>query len=133
MWWLAIPGIFLLLLAGVVESYCAINRQSLPSLRAKIFDSYTGLLFQIGWVVLLLIACLLLFLAHPIAAIVGVVVFWVLLPLWLIPMMKRRLLPPWDVVKSDLGKHGYTEENYLDGDWWKKKRSKEIELHLKSK
>jgi len=133
MWWLVIPGIFLLLLAAVMESYCAIGRQSLPSLRAKIFDSYTGLLLQIGWGVLLLIACVLLFLAHPIAALVGVVVFWVLLPLWLIPMMRRRLLPPWDVVKGDLGKHGYTEDNYLNGDWWKKKRSKEIELYLKSK
>ena len=133
MWWLVIPGIFLLLLAAVVESYCAISRQSLPSLRAKVFSSYTGLLFQIGWGVLLLIACVLFWFAHPIAAIVGVAVFWVLLPLWLMPMMKRRMLPPWEVVKGDLGKHGYTEDNYLSGDWWKKGRSQEIELHLKSK
>ena len=133
MWWLAIPGILLLLLASVLESYCEISRQSLPSIRAKIFGTRAGVLLWIGWIVLLVLACGVLFFAYPIAALVGVVVFWLLLPLWLVPMMKKRMLPPWDVVKGDLKKHGYTEDNYLDGDWWKKGKSKEIELHLKSK
>ncbi len=133
MWGLAITGILLLLLAAVMESYCAINRQSLPSLRAKAFDSSSGLLLYIIWVVLLLIACVLFWVVKEILAVVAIIVFWGLLPLWLMPMLKRRMLPSWEVVKGDLEKHGYTEDNYLKGDWWKKNRSKEIELHLKSK
>ena len=131
--WLAIAGIFFLLLAGVVESYCAVSRQCLPSLRARIFDTHRGLLLNVGWVVLLVVGALLLIMVNWILAVVGVVVFWVLLPIWLMPMLKKRLLPPWDLVKSDLERHGYTEDNYLDGDWWKKGRSQEIELHLKGK
>jgi len=133
MWWLVIPGILLLLLAGVLESYCEIGRQSLPSLRAKVFSTRAGVLFWIGWIALLLISGVLLWMVNSILAVVAIAVFWVLLPLWLVPMMKKRMLPPWDAVKGDLEKHGYTEDNYLGGDWWKKKRSREIELHLKSK
>ncbi len=131
--WLAILGVFSLLLAGVAESYYTIGRQSLPSLRARIFGSHRGLLLHVGWMVLLVIGALLLFMVNGILAVVAIIVFWVLLPLWLIPMMKRRLLPPWDLVKGDLERHGYTEDDYLDGDWWKKSGPKEIELHLKSK
>ena len=131
--WVTILGIVLLIVAAVVESYCTISRQSLPSLRAKIFDSSRGLSLYVVWMVLLVIGATLLFSVHTVAAIVGVVVFWVLLPMWLMPILKRRMLPPWDMVKGDLEQHGYTEDDYLDGDWWKKKRSKEIEVHFKSK
>lgn len=126
-------GVFMLLLGGIMESYCTISRQCQPSLRAKIFGSRRVPLLYAGWILLLVIGALLLWMVNGILMVVSVVVFWVLLPLLLMPMVKRRVLPPWDVVKGDLGKHGYTEDNYLKGDWWMKKRSKEIELHLKGK
>jgi membrane protein YdbS with pleckstrin-like domain len=70
---------------------------------------------------LLLGAGLLLFLVNPIAALVAVAVFWLVLPLWIMPMVRRRLLPTWDMVKDELEVQGYTEANFLSGDWWKKK------------
>jgi hypothetical protein len=34
--------------------------------------------------------------------------------------MRRRLLPPWDDVKKELGPKGFTEQNYWRGSWWMK-------------
>ena len=120
--WLMIGGTVLLVLAGFLESYCSVSRQSAERYRAKIFVTRSGLLFEMGWMLLLLGAGLLLFLVNPIAALVAIAVFWLVLPLWIMPMMRRRLLPTWDMVKDELEVQGYTEANFLSGDWWKKKK-----------
>jgi len=120
--WLIIGGVVLLVLAAFLESYCWVSRQSAERYRAKIFMTRSGLMFEIGWIMLLLGAGLLLFMANPIAAGVAVVLFWLVLPLWIMPMVRRRLLPTWDMVKDELEYQGYTEENFLSGDWWKKKK-----------
>lgn len=122
MLWLIIGGIVLLVLAAFLESYCWVSRQSAPRYRAKVFATRSGLFFEMGWILLLLGAGLLLFLANPIAALVAIVVFWLVLPLRIMPMVRKRLLPTWDMVKDELEVQGYTEENFLSGDWWKKKK-----------
>ena len=120
--WLIIGGIVFLVLGAFLESYCSISRQAAEKYRAKIFVTRRGLMFEIGWIMLLVGAGLLLFFVHPIAAGVAIVVFWLVLPLWIMPMVRRRLLPTWDMVKDELEYQGYTEENFLSGDWWKKKK-----------
>ncbi len=120
--WLIIGGILLLALAAFLESYCWVSRQAAPRYRAKVFVTRGGLLFEIGWIMLLLGATLLFFFVHVIAAVAAVVLFWLVLPLWIMPMVRTRLLPTWDMVKDDLEYQGYTEKNFLSGDWWKKKK-----------
>lgn len=120
--WLVIGGAVLLVLAAFLEAYCSISRQAAQRYRAKIFVTRSGLLFEIGWIVLLLAAALLFFFVHVIAAIAAIVLFWVVLPLWIMPLVRKRLLPTWDMVKDELEVQGYTEENFLSGDWWKKKK-----------
>jgi len=41
-------------------------------------------------------------------------------PVYYQPIMRRRLLPPWDDVKKELGPKGFTEQNYWRGSWWMK-------------
>lgn len=122
MLWLIIGGIVVLVLAAFLESYCSVSRQAAERYRAKIFVTRSGLLFEMGWMLLLLGAGLLLFFVHWIAAVVAIAVFWLVLPLWIMPMVRKRLLPTWDMVKGELEVQGYTEANFLSGDWWKKKK-----------
>jgi len=56
-----------------------------------------------------------------IVAVVAIVIYWLLLPISVNPRVRKRLLPPWDDIKKDLVKQGYTEHNYWRGDWWKVK------------
>ena len=125
--WIIVVGVILLLVAAVLESYCEFGRQAARKYRPQIFETRTGILFWIGWIILFLGSCILLFFAYPIAAFVAVVVFWLLLPLWLFPAMRKRLLPPWEAVKEELESQGYTEKNYTSGDWWKKSKESEEE------
>jgi MFS family permease len=118
--WLIVVGLVLLIVAAVIEAYCEFGRQAAPKYRPEIFNTRTGLLFWIGWIVLLLVGGMLLLIADWRWALGAIFVFWLLLPLWLVPAMRRRLLPPWEIVKEELEGQGYTEKNYTTGDWWKK-------------
>jgi len=137
--WLIIVGALLLLLSAVLESYCEFGRQAAPQYRPEIFNTRTGLMFWMGWILLLLIGGMLLLVADWRWALGAICVFWLLLPLWLVPMMRKRLLPPWDVVKEELESQGHTENNYTSGDWWKKNKDsknatkKELEKKIERK
>jgi hypothetical protein len=121
-WLLIVIGVFLLLVAAVLESYCEFSRQAAPQYRPKIFETRVGILFWIGWIVLLLAGGILLLLADRWWALGAIMVYWLLLPLWLMTAMRDRMLPPWEMVKEELESQGYTEKNYTRGDWWKKKK-----------
>ena len=131
--WFVVLGILSLVVSGVLQQYCEISRRCRPELRAKVFTSRLGLLLEIGWIVLLATGGVLLWLAYPIVGIVAIVMYWLLFPLAINQRLKRRMLPPWNVVKGDLAKLGYTQYNYLRGDWWKKEKAKEVQLHLRSR
>ena len=122
--WLIIMGVILLLIAAVVQAYCEVSRQAQPKYRPEIFNTRSGWLLQFGWVLLLVAGGILLFFVDWRLGVGAVVVFWLVLPLWLVPAMRRRLLPPWHVVKEELEPQGYTEQNYTSGDWWKNKKDK---------
>lgn len=121
--WLLISGILIPLIGSFLHSYCAIGRQSSDAHRPMIFDSFAGILLQIAWIALFVIGISLLFIANWILGIVGVFVYWFLLPLLVTPIVKKWMLPAWDDlpgdVKDTLGKLGYKKDNYLHGDWWK--------------
>ncbi len=128
--WIWIPlgvGILLLFISAVLQEYCEFSKQALPKLRPRIFETRLRFLLQAGWILLLLVGGALLFLPvwfislFWVVAVGALVVYWLLLPLSIRPRLRKRLLPPWDDIKRDLVKQGYTEHNYWRGDWWKVK------------
>jgi hypothetical protein len=74
------------------------------------------------WMFLLLIgAAILLFpgsLTGAIMAGIGIIAFWLVLPFIITPIMRNRVLPPWDIVRKELEPKGYNERDYWRGDWW---------------
>ena len=138
MWYIAL-GFVLTLAAAVLETYCDFGRQASSKYRPKIFFNPTYRIFlQAGWIVLLLAGGVLLLMYHWILAVAGIIGFWLFIPLWILPIIRGRLLPPWDKLKDDLEKLGYTRMNYLFGDWWKdekyrKKKKKEPQKSSDSK
>ena len=116
-------GFVLMFAAAVLESYCDFGRQASSEYRPKIFFNPTyRILLQAGWIILLLAGGVLLLLFPGygwILAVAGILGFWLFMPLWIMPIIRGRLLPSWDKVKDDLEKLGYTRMNYLFGDWWK--------------
>ena len=119
MWYLVL-GFVLLFAAAVLESYSDFGRHALPEYRPKFFFNRTyRILLQAGWIVLLLAGGVLLFLFQWILAIAGIIGFWLFIPLWVMPIIRGRLLPSWDQLKDELEKLGYTRMTYLFGDWWK--------------
>ena len=126
MWYLVL-GFIILLAAAVLESYWDFGRQASSGYRPKIFLNPTyRILIPAGWIVLLLAGGVLLFrYGNWILSVAGIIGFWLFMPLWIMPIIRGRLLPSWDKVKDDLEKLGYTRMNYLFGDWWKEKKKKQ--------
>lgn len=117
--WLLISGLFTLILASFLHSYCAIGRQASRSIRPMAFESSTGILLRVGWIILFLIGAGLVIALNWVWAIIAVILYWFGLPLIVTPIMRKYMLPPWDQVKDILEKCGYTKNNYRQGDWWK--------------
>jgi len=117
-----IAGIIVLILASLLHSYCSIGIKMLNSLRPMVFDT-NPILLQLGWILFFIIGIILLFLYNWIIGIIGIIVYWFLLPLIVTPIVRRRMLPSWeelpDFLKDKLSGEGYDKENYLNGDWWK--------------
>jgi len=117
--WLLIFGLLILVFASFLHSYCAIGTQATPTIRPTVFGSSAGILLQIGCTILFLIGGGLLFVENWLWGIIAVILYWFELPLLITPIMKKYMLPSWDRVRDILEKRGYTESNYLHGDWWK--------------
>jgi fatty acid desaturase len=121
-----ILGFVIILVASALESYCSFNRQARPDIRHKVFNTRFKYLIEAAWVILLLGGGSILFFFGGIfnTAIIllsiGVVAFWLILPFIITPIIRNRLLPPWDDVKKELEPKGYNERNYWRGDWWMK-------------
>jgi hypothetical protein len=49
---------------------------------------------------------------------IGIIAFWLVLPFIITPIMRNRVLPPWDIVRKELEPKGYNERDYWRGDWW---------------
>ena len=44
---------------------------------------------------------------------IGIVAFWLVLPFIITPIMRNRILPPWDEVKKELEPKGYNRTRLL--------------------
>ena len=127
-----ILGFLIIILAAVLQAYCEFGRQARPDVKPKILRSRFRFVLEGLWIFLMLIgAALLLFPGTTTGAIwagVGIVAFWLVLPFIITPIMRNRILPPWDQVKKELEPKGYNERDYWRGDWWmiesKQKRRK---------
>lgn len=121
--WFMIAGIVILIFSSALESYWEFGRQVRPDLRPAHFETSWRHVILAGWILLLLVAGVLLLMAEPIVALVAIAVYWLLLPISVGPRVRRRALPPWEDIKDELEKEGYTEQNYWRrGDWWKAER-----------
>lgn len=129
-----ILGILLVIVAAVLQAYCEFNQQARENIKHKIFKTEFRYVLEALWILLLGAGSVILFFfgiagTGWIWAVIAIVMFWLVLPFIITPIMRNRLLPPWDEVKTELGTKGYNERNYWRGDWWmdesKRKKKKE--------
>ena len=113
-------GTVLLLVSSVLEALWEFGRQVKPELRPAFLQSGWKRVILVAWVLLLLVSGAMLFLADARVGLGAIVVYWLLLPFVVGNRVRRRFLPPWDDLKAELMKQGYTEQTYWRrGDWWK--------------
>ncbi len=121
--WFMLGGFVLLLFSSILESLWEFGRQVRADLRPDFFDGPRRTLILAGWVLCLLGGGVLLMMVDVKVGLVGIVVFWMLLPISVSPRVRKRFLPPWDDLKKELESQGFTERNYWRrGDWWKTNR-----------
>ena len=122
MWslWFSIGGVVILVVSAGLESYWEFGREARPDFRPAICGTAWWYLLLAGWILLGLVGAVLLFMVDPYFGLVAVVVYWLLFPISVGARVRRRVLPPWDDLKNELEKQGYSEGNYWRrGDWWK--------------
>jgi hypothetical protein len=120
--WFVIIGFLLVLVASVIERYCEFGRQARPDVKPGILKSWFRWVLEALWILMLVAGGALLLIRGDqiglILAGVAIVGFWLIIPFLLTPIIRNRLLPPWDEVKNELTPKGYNEKDYWRGDWW---------------
>jgi len=118
-------GLLSLVFASILQAFCEFGRHARPEFRPAISATRWSYLLEAGWMVLLMLGGVLLFMTDPtsrlglIICLVGVAAFWLLLPISIAPRVRRRFLPHWDELRRELEKEGYNERNYWRGNWWR--------------
>ncbi len=126
--WFTIGGVVVLIFSSILQCFWEFAREVRPDLRPAILETSWRHAILPGWVILLLVGGVLVFMGMGWQVCVGAIaVYYLLLPISVGSRVRRRSLPPWDDLKGELEKEGYTEFNYWRrGDWWKEesRRSK---------
>ena len=127
--WFLIGGVVILIFSSILQCFWEFAREVRPDLRPAILETSWKHAILPGWVILLMVGGVLIFLATMdwIVCFGAIIVYYLLLPISVGSRVRRRALPPWDDLKGELEKEGYTERNYWRrGDWWKEesRRSK---------
>ena len=119
-----ILGFLIIVCASILECYCSFGRQAREDVKPGVFKSWVKWVLEGLWLLLLIMGAVILFISSGdfslITPLIGIVLFWLVLPFIINPIMRRRLLPPWDKVKKELGPKGYQEKTYWRGNWWMK-------------
>ena len=118
--WLLAAGISALVIAQMLHSYCAIGMQAIPAIAPGVFSTRKGIVLNAAWVLLFITGASMLFIAHWAAGTAAILVYWFGLPTLVTPIFKRYMLGSWNDHKHVLEEQGYTKDNYLNGDWWKR-------------
>jgi len=126
---LIILGYLVIILAAVLQAYCEFGRQARPDIQPKILKSRFRFVMEGLWIFLLIVASVVLFLGGWVPAVIGIVSFWLVLPFIITPIMRNRILPPWDEVKKELEPKGYIQRNYWRGSWWMKNPKEKRQKH----
>ena len=133
--WYVILGFLLVIVASVLETFCAFGRLARPDIKPRILKTKFRWVLEALWVLMLVGGGVLLFLRGDqiglILAVAAVIGFWLVLPFVLTPIMRNRLLPQWDEVKKELIQKGYDEKNYWRGDWWMMEDKKKLKKKTK--
>lgn len=122
MWTLV--GFALIILASLLETYCAFGRLAKPEYKPGLLKTPLKWVLEVLWVLMLMAGGIAILVDAIIStglwwlAIVGVVLFWLVLPFFFTPMVRYRLLPRWDEVKKLLEPTGLNDKNYWREDWW---------------
>jgi ABC-type multidrug transport system fused ATPase/permease subunit len=124
-----ILGYLVIILAAVLQAYCEFGRQARPDIQPKILKSGFRFVMEGLWIFLLIIASVALFLNGWVMALIGIVAFWLVLPFLITPIMRNRILPPWDEVKKELEPKGYNQRDYWRGSWWMKESKEKRRKH----
>ena len=122
-------GFLVIILASLVQLYCEFGRQARPDIQPRILKSRFRFVMEGLWIFLLIIASAALFINSWILALIGIVAFWLVLPFIITPIMRNRILPPWDEVKKELEPKGYTQRDYWRGSWWMKNPKEKRRKH----
>jgi|GEM_PF-642259 len=124
-----------ILLAAVVESFCTFSRTALPQYKPGIMKTWFRWVMEALWVILLLgggvmlLADVIINAAPWYFTVIAISMFWLIFPLLLGPIMRRRFLPHWEEVRKELAPKGLHENNYWRDDWWmieSKRRKKKV-------
>ena len=126
---LIILGYLVIILAAVLQAYCEFGRQARPDIQPKILKSGFRFVMEGLWIFLLIIASVALFLNGWVLALIGIVAFWLVLPFIITPILRNRILPPWDEVKKELEPKGYNQRDYWRGSWWMKESKEKRRKH----
>jgi amino acid transporter len=114
----------IVLVAAVIQVFCEFGRQARPDIKPKILRGRFRFVMEGLWVFLLTSGCVvLLFPGSPgnlLMVSIAIIAFWLVLPFVINPILRHRVLPPWDEVKKELAPLGYTEKDYWRGGWWMK-------------
>ena len=117
---LIILGYLVIISAAVLQAYCEFGRQARPDIQPKILRTRFRFVMEGLWIFLLIIASVALFLNGWVPALIGIIAFWLVLPFLITPILRNRILPPWDEVKKELEPKGYNQRDYWRGSWWMK-------------
>jgi len=131
---LVLGGIVLLLVAAALEALWDFGRHVRPELCPAFLQSGWRHVILAGCVILLLASGTMLFLVDFRVGLGAIVFYFLLLPIVVGSRVRKRFLPPWEDLKAELEKEGYTEQTYWRlGDWWKVDRKSKPESGSKSK
>jgi TRAP-type C4-dicarboxylate transport system permease large subunit len=115
-----VGGMLLLVIAAVLEALWDFGRHVKQELRPAFLQSNWRHVILAGCILLLLVGGVLLFVADVRVGLGAIVVYFLVLPFVVGSRVRRHFLPPWDDLKVELTKQGYTEQTYWRrGDWWK--------------
>ncbi len=111
-------GFILVLVASIIERFCEFGRQAQPKYKPGILKTPFRFVLEALWLLMMLASAVLLFFVNWWLAVISVILFWVILPIILTPILRYRILPHWDEVKSELEPLGLNEKNYWREGWW---------------
>jgi len=117
-------GYIAILLAAVVEAFCNFSRAALPQYKPGFMQGWFRWVMEVLWVILLLAGGVALLADVAINGapwyfvVIAIAMFWLIFPLLLGPIIRRRFLPHWEEVKKELAPKGLNENNYWRDDWW---------------